>query len=362
MGYYDGIAATHESSAYTVARETLTPVILVISARGAASSLGAVIEGFARHRPDSRIMGVVFNGASEARYPDLERIAADAGIRAYGTMPRKEQWELPSRHLGLLTAAEIAGLQDMISELGAQAARTVDIDGLLALGKTAPALPVVSKPVHPGNRRICLAIAQDEAFCFHYAENRELLEALGCDLAFFSPLRDPILPQNAKGLYLCGGYPELYAKKLSENPTMLESIRRAVEGGLPTIAECGGFLYLHERLDGMPMCGAIGGEPYETKHLQRFGYITLTAGRDNLLCKAGDSIRAHEFHYWDSASPGDSFTAQKAGRETSYPCVHATGSLYAGFPHLYFPANPALAERFVEKMIRYEIRTRRLTC
>ena len=353
MGYYDGIAATNESSAYTVARETQTPVVLVVSARGVGSSLGAVIEGFARHRPDSHIEGVIFNDASETRYPDLKRIAENAGVRAYGTMPHREEWALPSRHLGLLSAGEIEDLQYKLAELRRQAEQSLDIDGLLALAETPLDLIRTAGANPQRAARVRLAVARDEAFCFFYEENLELLQALGCELLFFSPLKDGALPANIDGLYLCGGYPELHAETLTGNSSMMESMRQAIENGLPTIAECGGFLVLHEALDGVPMCGVIHSVAFETKKLQRFGYITLTAGCDNLLCKAGDSIRAHEFHYWDSSSPGGSFTARKAGREISYSCVHATDSLYAGFPHLYFPANPAFAECFVERMAQY---------
>ncbi len=354
MGYYDGIASTDEASAYTVARETETPVILVVSARGTGNSLGAIIEGFTHHRPDSQIKGVIFNDANESRYPDLKQIAENAGLRAYGHMPHKEEWSLPSRHLGLLTADDITGLKDMLSELGRQAEQTVDIDGLIALAKTAITLQIVQKPECSHTKRFRLAVARDEAFCFHYEENLELLQALGCEIVFFNLLRDKTLPPHISGLYLCGGYPELHAKALSENTSMIESIKQSVESGLPTIAEGGGFLYLHESLDGTPMCGVIKGAAYETKRLQRFGYITLTAGRDNLLCEAGGTIRSRELHYWDSSCPGDSFTARKAGRELTYTCIHATNTLYAGFPHLYFLANPSFAETFVERMVRYE--------
>jgi len=354
MGYYDGIAATDEASAYTVARETQTPVVLVVSARGAGASLGAVVEGFARHRPENQIAGVIFNDASESRYADLLQIAESTGIRAYGYMPRKEQWELPSRHLGLLTAGEIGGIKEMLLSLGQQAEQSVDIDGLITLAQTAPPLHAIIKAECFQTAKKHLAVARDEAFCFIYEENLELLRELGCELIFFSPLHNKSLPENINGLYLCGGYPELHVKALSDNKSMLESIRRTVYAGLPTIAECGGFLYLNETLDGAPMCGVICGAAFETKKLQRFGYITLTADRDNLLCKAGGQIHAHEFHYWDSSLPGDDFTAKKAGREISYPCVHATDTLYAGFPHLYFPANPAFAENFTERMARYE--------
>ena len=359
MGYYDGIAATDEASAYTVARETGTPVILVVSARGAGSSLAALMEGFARHRPDSNIKGVIFNDAAQSRYNDLERIAADAGLHAYGCLPRSEEWALPSRHLGLMTADEISDLQGRLAKLRQQAKLTLDIDGLLALAKTAKAISAAPVINRNHETRVRLAVARDEAFCFRYEENMQLLQSLGCELQFFSPIHDNSLPENINGLYLCGGYPELHLGALSENISMLKSIRNAVNGGLPTIAECGGFMYLHETIGSetmisAPMCGIIRGAAFETKRLQRFGYHTLTAVRDNLLCNAGESIRAHEFHYWDSPSPGDGFIAQKTGRDISHPCVHATESLYAGFPHLFFPANPTFAERFVERMMLYE--------
>ena len=356
MGYYDGIAATDEASAYTVARETGTPVLLVISAKGAGSSLGAVIEGFARRRPDSQIKGVVFNDATGGRYPDLLRIAGDAGVRAYGYMPRKEEWTIPGRRLGLLRANEITGLKDIISALGRQAEQSVDIGGLLELAETAPPIRQDNRArrLRRQQRPVRLAAARDEAFCFMYEENLELLRELGCEFVFFSPLRDNALPVNINGLYLCGGYPELHVKTLSENISMRDSIRRAVERGLPAIAEGGGFLYLHDSLDGFPMCGVIHGAAFETGRLQRFGYVALTAGKDNLLCGAGGAIRAHEFHYWESDSPGGGFTARKAGRGISYPCAHSTESLYAGFPQFYFPANLAFAENFAERMTKYE--------
>ncbi len=355
MGYYDGIAATDEASAYTVSWETGTPVILVVNARGVGHSLAAMIEGYARHRQDSHICGVIFNDANESRYSDLERIAKDAGLKAYGYLPRREAWTLQSRHLGLLTAGEIDDLQNKLSMLGHQAEESLDISGLIALAETAPELTETTAPLNPQRTDgIRLAVARDDAFCFLYEENLELLQDMGCELTFFSPLKDNALPKNISGLYLCGGYPELHTKTLSDNIAMRSSIRQAIENGMPTIAECGGFLFLHDTLDGLPMCGVIREVAFETKRLQRFGYITLTAEKDNLLCKRGASIRAHEFHYWDSSCPGNGFTAHKAGREISYSCVHATDSLYAGFPHLYFPANPEFAENFAKRIASYE--------
>ena len=351
MGYYDGIGASDDASAYTVARETNTPTILVVSAARAGKSLAASIKGFARYRHPSHISGVIFNHASAARYPDLKAFAEEAGLASYGAMPSRNEWALPDCHPGLLKPDEMAALTAALSALGRQAARGLDLDGLLALAETAPPLPAARAIRHYQKKKVRLAFSRDEAFCFSYKENLELLEALGCELLFFSPLRDRAIPRQIHGLYLGGGYPERYVRALSKNKTMRESIRQAVEGGLPTIAEGGGFVYLHNSLDGMPMCGLIRGAAFTRKRLQRFGYITLTARRDNLLCGAGESIRSHEFHYWDSDSPGDHFVAKKAGRDLNYPCIHTRANLYAGFPYLYFPSNPAFAASFVRRMV-----------
>jgi cobyrinic acid a,c-diamide synthase len=361
MGFYDGIAATDEASAYTVARETYTPAVLVVSAKASAASLGAVIEGFARHRPDSHLRGVIFNDAESRRYPDLKRIAANAGVRAFGHMPRRKELTVPSRHLGLMTPDEISSLESILAALGEEAERSLDIGGLLTLAASAPELkPEYCAPPPPakapGRGTVRLAVARDEAFCFVYAENLLLLKNLGCEPVFFSPLKDSGLPEGISGLYLCGGYPEIHLNELSENLSMRSDIKRAVTGGLPTVAECGGFMYLHESLDGKPMCAALRGAASETREPVRFGYLTLTAGRDNLLCKAGESIRAHELHYWESDNPGGGFSAKKAGRESEYRCAHATPVLYAGFPQLYFPANPAFAVNFADRMFEYDLK------
>jgi cobyrinic acid a,c-diamide synthase len=173
---------------------------------------------------------------------------------------------------------------------------------------------------------------------------------------FFSPIHDKSLPDNINGLYLCGGYPELHLKELSGNISMLKSINTAITNKMPTIAECGGFLYLHNTVDGLKMAGAIAAEAYSTQKLQRFGYIELRADKDNMLCAANESIRSHEFHYYESTDCGADFTAQKPLSEKSYGCIHVTDTLYAGFPHLYFKANVSFAENFVRKVVNYALK------
>ena len=152
---------------------------------------------------------------------------------------------------------------------------------------------------------------------------------------------------NLLGLILGGGYPELYLEALSQNETMRESIQNAISDGLPTIAECGGFMYLHDSIENVPMVGFIEGNCVKTDHLQRFGYVEITALKDNLLCSEGESIRVHEFHYYDSDICGEDFKAVKASNGVEYACCHSSDSCYAGFPHIYLPANPDFAKSFV---------------
>jgi cobyrinic acid a,c-diamide synthase len=195
----------------------------------------------------------------------------------------------------------------------------------------------------------------DKAFCFYYQDNLDLLEELGAEIVPFSPLEDRILPADIQGLILGGGYPELYLEQLSENKSMLESIRAAVDNGIPCIAECGGFMYLHQRIKdrggkSYEMAGVIRGESFPTEKLTRFGYITLTALADNVLCGKGAELKGHEFHYWDSTNTGNGFHAQKPLRKSSWECVITNGNLWAGYPHIHFYSNIGAAAEYIRKV------------
>mgnify|MGYP001022461639 FL=1 len=196
-----------------------------------------------------------------------------------------------------------------------------------------------------------IAVARDEAFCFAYAETLDALRDAGAELAFFSPLRDAALPENIGGLYLPGGYPELYARQLSENIALRAAIRDAGQEGLPTAAECGGFLYLGQMLEGTdskvyPMTGVLPGSGHNTGRLVRFGYAAMTAKADSMLFHAGETLPVHEFHHWDSSENGADFSVCKA-KKRQWECGFASANLYAGFPHLYW-AGTALPRRFVQ--------------
>ena len=355
MGYYDGIAMSHEASAYHLARVTETPAVLVLDGRGSARTIAAVVHGMKTFRPDSGIRGVILNRVSPMLYPRLkECIEAETGLTVYGYLPNLPDCALESRHLGLVTAAEVVNLKEKLKRLAAQAEKSLDLDGLLALAASAPALN--PKPVElpdPVEGQPVIAVAKDKAFCFYYADGLELLEQMGAKLVEFSPLADETLPEGTCGLYLGGGYPEEFAKELADNHSLLREIHDKILHGLPTIAECGGFLYLNRHLgdaDGRydwHMVGAFSGDAHNTGKLGRFGYVTLTAQKDGLLCRAGESFPAHEFHYWDSTTPGTDFHAQKPQSDRGWDCAFHTPTLYAGFPHFHFWARPELARNFV---------------
>lgn len=358
MGYYDGIAMGETASAYDLARRTQTPAVLVLNARGQALSAAAAVKGFVAFREDSQIRGVLLNRIAPMSYPRLkEIIEGETGLRVYGFLPESPDCTLESRHLGLVTAAEVDALRDKLSKLSALAQEHIDLNGLIELAGTAPPLEVPDSvlPQSPGRPRI--AVAMDKAFCFYYGGALALLEKLGAELVHFSPLEDGTLPEGVSGLYLGGGYPELYVKQLSENKAMCQAVREAVEGGLPTVAECGGFLYLHRTLEDAegkpwPLCGVIPADAVRTDRLRRFGYITMTPRKDGLL--GPRPIPAHEFHYWESGAPGNDFQARKPQSERGWDCAYHSPTLYAGFPHFHFCAVPDAAARFVSKCAEYD--------
>lgn len=352
MGYYDGIGQTEQASAYTVSQALQTPVLLLVTPRGMGCSAAAFCKGFLEFRTPNPIGGVILNQIREGMYSFYkEIIERETGLPVYGYLPDLPQVRLESRHLGLTTAGEVAQLDEKIQLLAETAEHTIDLDGILQLAATAPSLPLSPMPEQL-EKTFRLGVAQDAAFCFYYAENLHMLEQCGAELVPFSPLADDRLPDGLDGLYLGGGYPELYLKQLSENSTFLESLRNASAKKIPIFAECGGFLYLQEAIldkDGTeyPMAQLLPGISKLGERLCRFGYVTLTAQQDSILGEAGTTIRAHEFHYADSTENGAAFLAQRPnGRQ--WQAIQVTQHIAAGFPHLYFPSNPAVPRTFAQ--------------
>ena len=357
MGFYDGLGGVSDrASAWHLADTLDLPVLLVVEPKGQSLTLAAELNGLVNFRTPSHIAGILLNNCTARMHallaPMLEK---ETGLPVLGFLPKLPEAVIGSRHLGLYTAAEVENLQQKLALLADAAEEHIDWPRLLALcEKEPPALPV--QPEMPP-ARVRIAVAQDEAFCFTYAETLEAFRDAGAEVVFFSPLRDTALPENIGGLYLPGGYPELHARELSENTSLLREIKQKIESGLPTAAECGGFLYLGQSLtdaegQSWPMAGVLPGEAKDAGRLVRFGYAALSADSDSLLFRAGESFPIHEFHHWDSTANGTALAAKKPVGGAEWRCGFVNEHFYAGFPHLYWAGTP-LPQRFAAAAENY---------
>lgn len=376
MGYYDGVGGTTvRASAYDVARTTDTPVIFIVNCKGASVSLVPAIKGFLEYQPENHISGIILNQISPMLYPRMKTLIEEQlDVKVTGYVPYVKDCVFESRHLGLVLPGEMKDLKERIQRLAGILEQTIDWEVLWKIADGAKTLDTLcaaknmsqwsSMEEGQGNvsetksrnsqkqtgRRVRIGVAKDEAFCFFYEDNFELLRQMGAEICWFSPIHDKELPKHIDGLMFHGGYPELYAKELSENVSMLRSVRKVVNGGMPCMAECGGFMYLHEQMEDMehtawPMVGAIPGYVRKTDRLGRFGYITLEGGK--VFGIDVGPVPSHEFHYFDSDCCGEAFVAKKPESTRSWKCIHSTDTLFAGFPHLYFYGNPKVAQAFI---------------
>ena len=364
MGFYDGVAGTTTTaSAYDLAKVTDTPVILIVNSRGMSVSLAAYVKGFLEYKKDSHIKGVIFNQMSPMLYPRMKKLLEEElGVAVLGYVPKVEDCVIESRHLGLVLPDEIPELKDRLHKLAGVLEETLDIDRILELAGEAPDL-LDAKPESVTDFRLSepvrIGVAEDEAFCFFYADNFRLLGEMGAEIVPFSPMEDKQLPDDLDGLLLYGGYPELNGKKLEQNTTMKDMIREKLKAGMPCMAECGGFMYLHEEMEGMDgnfyqMAGVIPGKAYRTPKLSRFGYVTLTQKKPALGMEDFGEIPAHEFHYFDSENCGGDFHAAKPESKRGWDCIHGTDTMLAGFPHLYYYGNPEVPKAFLKKCLAYK--------
>lgn len=402
MGFYDGLGGISDrASSWEIAEITKTPVILVVDAKGASLSLVPVVEGLLSFRKEPRIRGLILNRVSKGFYPRLKSLLEEQlkeqgfDLPVLGYLPENPAFAVPSRHLGLVAPEEMESRRNWADLIAGQLEETVDLDEIEKIALAAPeldgaidaqkgAVPDIKEGIcaeGPGkgikvspndpdnqilipenghkedlskaNKTIRLAVARDQAFSFYYTENEEFLRSLGADLIWFSPLHDRHFPQNADGLILGGGYPELFTEALWKNETMRQEICRAVKAGLPTIAECGGYLYLLDLLTGRDgekrsMCGVISGEAADAGHLVRFGYFRAETAKDGIFGPKGTTLLGHEFHYWESTNIGDGFLMSKPPGKRTWQEEIYTDTLAAGFPHFYYPGCPEAIENFLQ--------------
>lgn len=370
MGLFDGHAGNDDTgSAAHMARLLQTPVLLVLDVWAMARSAAAIVKGFVDFDPTVKIAGVVLNRVGSATHARMvqEAIECTTGVPVLGYLLHEDAFVLPERHLGLIPTAEPGRWQEWVDLVGNAVEQTIDLDRVLACAE-APTLPVLADgadpfhriqhdaPAHRHETRPTIAVAYDAAFNFHYADNLDLLRAAGAELALFSPMHDDRLPAAAQAIYLCGGFPELYAQELAANGAMRATLQQAHRAGLPIYGECGGLMYLTESITDVhgvthPMVGLLPGKAQMAQRLT-MGYRTLVAQHDTWLWRKGETMRGHEFHYstWQE-------------RPATYPYLYEfqpdpyrltsqlegvwCGNLLASYTHLHFLAKPALATRFV---------------
>ena len=369
MGLFDGLGGVREEgSSYHLAKVTKTPIILVVDAKGMGKSILPLLAGFLVYDTEHLIKGVILNRMSKGYYDIIcPLIESELHIQVIGYFPEHKDMKLESRHLGLVMPEEITDIKEQLKQITEQFEKTVSLEKLLNIAKQAEALEVTDKneKAHRFGEADgpVIAVAKDEAFCFYYEDNLRLLETCGAKLQYFSPIHDQKLPDHCHGLLLGGGYPELYAKQLSANKEMRASVKSAIECGMPVVAECGGFMYLHTAIvdkDGnsYEMADVIKGTCSYTGKLVRFGYVDIKDEQQHFLAQE-TIVKGHEFHYFDSTSNGTDCTATKPTTGRTYACIIADENKWLGFPHLYYPSNPEFVQKFVEKAVCYQQKMRK---
>ncbi len=352
MGLFDGVGATHDASTAAVAVALDAPVVLVVDASAMSSSVGALVHGFHSHRPDVRLAGVILNRVGSTRHESLLRQALEpVGVPVLGALHRHDALTWRDRHLGLVPVIEHpAEVRSSLDRLAGAITASCDLAGIMRLAAAAPRIPPVAALAttrRVGRARV--AVAGGAAFSFTYTDNIERLEAAGAELVPFDPAADPALPDAVDGLYLGGGFPEVYAPALAANRTLLTEVRQRVAGGLVTWAECGGLLWLCRSLDGQHLSGAIDAEAAMTGRLT-LGYRTAEVRTTNPVAAEGDVIRGHEFHYSAIHPTGSALLLRGSG--TARLGGFATPTLLASYLHLHLGADPVPAERFVASAAR----------
>lgn len=358
MGYYDGTGEKSTNSTYDLAKLLDTPVILVIDAKGMAISICALIDGFVNFREKSNIKGVILNNISQKMYSYYKNlIEKNTDVKVYGYMPTMENCQLKSRHLGLVSAEEVENLEFIIETLGEKAKETIDLDSLYKLAITSSCIEYKKIEIEK-YEEVKIAVAYDKAFCFYYRDSLNVLEKMGAKLIYFSPLSDKKIPDDVCGIILGGGYPELNIEELSNNKTLIYDIQNKIKNNIPIYAECGGYMYLLESFkdsnDEYYLANIFPGKSFMTKSLKNFGYTTLISNCDNIMCKKGETINAHEFHYSDSTNLGNSFTAVKPYTGDLRKTIIADGNKFAGYPHIHFLGNINFSRNYIKKCIEYK--------
>lgn len=369
MGLFDGIGGVRsEGSSYDLARVTHSPIILVLDMKGTSRSIIPVIKGFLDYDKYSLIKGVILNRISKRFYDKmLPLLEEEISVPILGYMENDKRFEFESRNLGLIPPEEITGIVNTLEYAGKTINETVNIEKILEIadnfGSNGELTTRLSeKAGEKSNQSLrgynpdekVLAVAKDSAFCFFYDANLNLFKKHGVRLEFFSPIKDTALPKNATGIMLGGGYPENFAEELSQNHAMLNEVFSAIDGGLPSIAEAGGFMYLHNKLKSQngktfKLAGVLPGTVSSAGRIVRFGYCNIKEKTPHFLSKDA-IIKGHEFHYYDSTDNGDSCVIEKPFSDVKWDGIIVGENYWWGFPQLFYLSAPEFVENFVKML------------
>ncbi len=359
MGVFDGHSSlTEDGSTAELAKLLNAPVVLVADAGKVARSVAAEVLGYQMFDPDLRIAGVILNGVGGPRHLEFcqPQIEATTGLPVLGYLPRRDEFVQPERHLGLIPTVEGTVASRWYDSLIAQVEETFDLDAIVKLADTCdpPPARTVAYPQQDQPKRARIAIAKDKAFSFYYQDSLDLLEAWGAELVPFSPLEDDRLPEGAGGIYIGGGFPEMFASELAANSAMHVAIRDAVQRGVPVYGECGGLMYLGRSLSDLegqqhPMIGVIPAvSAMSNKHLV-LGYREVESRIDSPLMRQGQRVRAHEFH-WSTLEepPVPEHSVYRVVDQDNRADGFQSGSVWASYVHIHMGSDPSIARRFVD--------------
>lgn len=363
MGMYDGasVESIHGSSAH-LAIITQTPIILIINGGGVALSAAAMVKGFKTFDERVNVAGVIVNKVGSEKHYQLikEAIEKHTSIPCIGYLKQSQDITLKSRHLGLIPSVEVDALDGKINHVANMIQESIDLNKLQEIAKQAKDYP--SNPLKDYPKSVRLGVAYDNAFNFYYEDNLDLLESLGCELIKFSPIKDHEIPKDIDGLYLGGGFPEIFAKELYENRSMRQSIYNAIQNNLPTYAECGGLMYLTNSIktleeEAYDMCGVFDAKSEMTKSLQRFGYVNVHLNHDTILGPKGTKFKGHEFHrsqVIENKELSHFYDVSKGGNgQGNWQCGLSINQCIGAYAHVHFYNNMDLARNLVRAMKTY---------
>ncbi|MCC5911088.1 MAG: cobyrinate a,c-diamide synthase [Clostridiaceae bacterium] len=370
MGLYDGLGTKKdEGSSAHIAKLLNLPVLLVINGGGMSSSAAAMVLGYKMYDPDVNIKGIIINNVSgEGHYAILkEAIERDIGIKCVGYLKKNKDIQLKSRHLGLIPCGEVGELKDKVEEVIAMVEETIDLDTILQLAGEVKLKEKFSPSTKVIEEKATIAYAYDDAFNFYYQDNLDLLKELGCNIIPFSPLKDKELPKGIHGIYIGGGFPEVFAEELQENGEIRQAIYNKAKEGLPIYAECGGFMYLTKEIKDLQgnnyeMVGVFEAQAEMTERLQRFGYCEVETKEDSSFFQETLSIKAHEFHRAVVINKNQAYsynvTKKRNGEVvSSWNCGIEKYNCLGAFPHIHFYSNRDFAKNFIQKCSNYRKKT-----